>query len=255
MKVSIVTVTYNSEATVRDTLESVLAQTYGDIEHIVVDGASDDHTLDIVQELEPVYGGRLRWVSERDGGIYDAMNKGIDMATGDVVGFLNSDDYFTSPDVVAKMSEGFAGDLDAVYGDVHYVDPKNLTRCTRYYSSRKFSRRRMLLGYMPAHPSFYCRKSVYNRFGAFDTDFKVAADFEQLLRAIYVNRISTRYIPMDFVTMRRGGASTAGLQSHLRIMLDHFKAYRKNGIRAAICLDPLRYIMKVWEVFFQNRLR
>ena len=249
MKISIVTATFNSGATLRDTIKSVLGQTYRDFEHLIIDGGSKDDTLDIVREYEPQYGGRLRWVSERDRGIYDAMNKGIAMATGDVVGILNSDDFYTSDTVLQAVANAMREQsVDAVYGDIHYVDEHDLTRCTRYYSSAGFRRWKMRLGWMPAHPSFYCRKKIYERYGTFDISFKIGADFENLLRLIYVNRINTRYLPMDFVTMRSGGASTSGLKSHRQILSDHLRAYRKNGIRSNVLLESLRYAAKVGEI-------
>ncbi len=188
MKISVITATFNSGKTLRDTIESVLRQTYRDIEYIIVDGASRDDTLDIIREYEPRFGGRMRWISEPDRGIYDAMNKGIGMATGAVVGLLNSDDFYTDECVLERVAAEIM-DVDAVYGDIHYVDDGDLTKCVRYYSSKGFRRWKMRMGFMPAHPSFYCRRTVYTRFGLFDTDFRVAADFEQLLRLIYLGRI------------------------------------------------------------------
>lgn len=246
MKISIITATWNSGATLRDTMESVLSQDYSDFEHIIVDGNSKDCTLDIIRELEPRYGGKLRWTSEPDKGIYDAMNKGVMMASGDVVGLLNSDDFFASTDVLSTVDQEIRK-FDAVYGDVRYVNPDNLSRCVRHYSSASFRRWKMLMGFMPAHPSFYCRRTVYSRFGLFDTDFKVAADFEQLLRLIYVNRIFIKYVNKDFVTMRTGGVSTSGLQSHKRILADHLRAYRKNNVHSNILLESFRYIYRIWE--------
>lgn len=249
MKVSVITATWNSVATLRDTLESVLGQTYPHIEHIIVDGGSTDGTLELIREYEPRYNGRLRYVSEPDKGIYDAMNKGIGMAGGDVIGILNSDDFYTSPDTVETLvGELERQHVDAVYGDIHYVDNKDLDKSVRYYSSAGFRRWKMLLGFMPAHPSFYCRKEVYERFGLFKTSYKVAADFENLLRLIYVGRISTKYVPKDCVTMRTGGASTSGLASHRRIMADHVRAYRENRVRSNALLDSLRYVYKVAEI-------
>ena len=249
MKISIVTATYNSGATLRDTMESVLRQTYTQIEHIIVDGASTDNTMDIVRELEPLYQGRLRYVSEPDCGIYDAMNKGIAMATGDIIGILNSDDFFTADTIVATLAAELADqEIDAVYADVHYVDDADLSRSVRYYSSRTFRPWMMKLGFQPAHPTFYCRKSVYDRHGSFDINFRVAADFEHLLRLIYIQRIPTRYIPLDCVAMRTGGASTSGVKSHLRILSDHLKAYRKNGVNSNLFLDASRYVYKASEV-------
>ncbi len=249
MKISIITTTFNSGATIRDTMESVLSQSYPDFEHIIVDGASKDNTLDIVRELEPRYGGRLKWISERDRGIYDAMNKGIGMATGDVVGILNSDDFFTGPGILSKVAMEFKDDdVDAVYGDIHFVNSDDLSHCVRYYSSSRFARWQMLFGIQPAHPSFYCRRSVYSELGAFDIAFPVAADFEHLLRLIYIHRIRTRYIRTDFVTMRTGGASTNGLRSHLRILRDHYRAYNKHGLVMAQLFDWLRYPVKVMRL-------
>lgn len=203
MTISIITATFNSGATLRDTIESVLAQDYNDIEYIIVDGASKDNTLDIIREYEPRFNGRMRWISEPDKGLYDAMNKGIMMATGDVVGILNSDDFYSSTDILSTVAREIT-DVDAVYGDIHYVDPSDLTKPVRRYSSRSFCPWMMRLGFMPAHPSFYCRRSAYQSAGLFDTSFRVAADFEQLLRLIFINRIKTRYLPVDFVTMRTG---------------------------------------------------
>ena len=249
MRISVITATYNSGRTIGDTLESVLRQTYSDVELIVVDGASRDDTMDVVRRYEPRFGGRLRWTSEPDRGIYDAMNKGIARATGDVIGILNSDDFYTSDTVLERVAEAMAGgDIDAVYGDIHYVRDGDLRRCVRYYSSRPFRRWMMRLGFMPAHPSFYCRREVYERCGTFDTTYRVAADFENLLRLIYVNRIRTCYLPADFVTMRTGGASTSGLSSHRQIMRDHLRALRSNGVWSCTPLLGLRYIYKIWEV-------
>ena len=246
MKISIITATYNSGATLRDTLESVLRQDYEDFEHLIIDGCSKDNTLEIIKEFEPRYGGRLKWVSEPDKGIYDAMNKGIIMAAGEVVGILNSDDFYTSSDVLSTIN-GEIKDSDAVYGDIHYVAPEALSKPVRYYSSSSFRRWKMRLGFMPAHPSFYCRRIVYSRYGLFDTDFKVAADFEQLLRLIYVNGIVIKYIEKDFVTMRTGGVSTSGFESHKRIFQDHMRAYKKNGISSNIFFESLRYVYRITE--------
>ena len=249
MTISVITATYNSGATLRDTLESVLRQNFRDFEHIVVDGGSKDNTLAIVREYEPLYGGRLRWVCELDKGIYDAMNKGIRMAMGDVVGILNSDDFYTSNDVLECVAKAMSDpNVDAVYGDVHFVRDGDLSRCTRYYTSRPFHRSWMRFGFMPAHPSFYCRKAVYEKYGAFDLSYKVAADFENLLRMIFVHRIRTRYLHKDFVTMRTGGASTSGLRSHEQIMHDHLRALKQNGIYSNLFFLGLRYPYKIGEI-------
>lgn len=224
----------NSAETVRDTFDSVLRQEYKDYE-LVVDGGSKDETISIIKEYEKRFisirdeglGIRdayptMKWISGPDKGLYDAINKGIAMATGDVVGILNSDDFYTSFDVLQAVENAFAKhpEIDAVYGDIHYVKQDDLTELVRYYSSKSFRRSWMRAGFMLAHPSFYCKKSVYERFAKkmsdeglgmreypqyFDTSYKVAADFENLLRMIFVGRIKTHYIWKDFVTMRTGG--------------------------------------------------
>lgn len=254
MKISVVTATYNSAATVEDTLKSVVSQTFGNVEHIVVDGGSSDATMEIVKRYADIYRSRgleLKWISEPDRGIYDAMNKGIALASGDVVGLLNSDDFYTVPTALDRIASEFSAageDIDAVYGDIHYVNPERLGKCVRYYSSRHFSRERMRMGFMPAHPSFYCRREIYSKYGLFDISFKIAADFEQLLRLIYIHGIKTRYIPADFVTMRTGGASSSGFSSHRRIYAEHRRAYHKNGVNSNFFLESIRYLYKIVEV-------
>lgn len=249
MKVSIITATYNSEKTLRHTLESVLHQEYKNIEYIIVDGASKDGTLQMIKEYEEKFSGRMKYLSEPDKGLYDAMNKGLRMATGDVIGILNSDDFLNNAGIVGMIVENMkTASVDAVYGDVHYVDDKNLSKCVRYYSSRVFTRGLMRLGFMPAHPSFYCKAEIYRDKGLFNTSFKQAADFELLLRLIYCQSITTKYIQKDFVTMRVGGLSTSGLKSHKAIMNDHYRALRENKVYSNFFLLSLRYLYKVAEV-------
>ena len=254
MKISVITATYNSAATVRDTMESVLGQTHQDLEHIIVDGASADETLSIVASYAPRYGERLRIVSEPDSGIYDAMNKGVALATGDVVGLLNSDDFFTSREVLSAVAAAMDDEAcDAVYGDIHYVNGEDLGKPVRHYSSRIFRPWLMRLGFMPAHPSFYCRRSCYEALPPtpngryFDTSFRVAADFDILLRLILIRHIRARYLPLDFVTMRTGGASSSGLDSHRQIMGDHKRTLRQNGVWSCTPLLGMRYLYKLTE--------
>ncbi|MBW9204170.1 glycosyltransferase [Bacteroidales bacterium SW292] len=250
LKISIVTVSFNSEKTLADTIYSVLSQTYPDIEYILVDGSSKDNTLDIIRTYESQFNGRMKWISEPDRGLYDAMNKGIRMATGDVVGILNSDDFFTSNDVLEKVAEGFAdNDVNAVYGDIHFVRSDDLNRCVRYYSSRIFRRGLMRLGFIPAHPSFYCRRECFEKYGCYKTDYKIAADFDLLLRFIYVHRIRIKYLPVDMVTMRLGGASTSGLKSRMTGMKEHLRSFRENGVKTNRFLLSLRYFYKLTEYF------
>lgn len=247
MKISLITVTYNSAKTLPDTIQSVLSQSYSNIEYIIIDGASQDNTIDIVKEYEPLFNGQMHWISEKDDGLYDAINKGIAMATGDVVGILNSDDFFTSPTVIEEIANNFSEEIDAVYGDVHFVNSTDLARPIRYYSSKIFRSSLMKLGFMPAHPTFYCRKSCYDKYGLYKTDFKIAADFDLLLRFIYVHHISLKYLPLDMVTMRVGGASTNGLKSHVCIMKEHLRSFKENGLKSNFFLLSLRYFYKLSE--------
>ena len=250
MKISLITVTYNSDTTLKTTFDSILEQSHINYEYIVVDGASKDNTVALIKEYEPRFKNKIKWISEPDKGLYDAMNKGIQMATGDIIGILNSDDFFTSNHILQEVSETFEKNkkLDAVYGDVHFVNPDNLEKCIRYYSSKVFKRGLMRLGFMPAHPSFYMRKACFEKYGLYKTDYKIAADFEYLLRVIFKHKIRTQYIPVDMVTMRIGGASTSGLKSHMKIMKEHLKAFRENEIYTNAFLLSLRYFYKIGEL-------
>ena len=254
MKISIITATFNSGRTLRDTIESVLRQTYTDFEYIIKDGGSKDDTLEIVGEYAPQFGDRLKIVSAPDKGIYDAVNTGLQMATGEVIGILSSDDFYTSDDALLTIADAFAmNDTDATYGDIHFVDDDDLTKMVRYYSSAVFKRSFMRYGLMPAHPSFYCKREVYEKYGAFDTSYRIAADFENLLRLIYIHRVKTLYIPKDFVTMRTGGASTAGFTSRMKIMREHLLAMKKNGVYSNFFLLSLRYFYKIYELMRGGR--
>ena len=248
MKISIITAVYNSGSTIEDTIKSVLGQTYPDIEYIVVDGYSQDSTMDIVRSYEPLFDGRMRWVSEKDGGIYDAMNKGIKMATGDLVGILNSDDYFTSNDVIERMAKAFSdSSIDAVYGDVHFIHEENPEKCVRYYSSKHFHPRWLRFGFMPAHPSFYCRRETYQKVGLYKTDYKIGADYDMMVRLFLLHHINARYLPIDFVTMRTGGASTRDLKSRIQLIRDDIRACRENGIYTNIIMISTKFLYKIFE--------
>lgn len=251
MKVSIITVAFNSAATIAHCMQSVLDQSYSNIEYIVVDGLSKDNTLNIVREFEPLFAGKMRWISENDNGIYDAMNKGLHMATGDVVGILNSDDFFTDNDVIEKVVQAFTDDnIDAVYGDVHFVRETNLSRCVRYYSSAGFRPWWLRFGIMPAHPSFYARKEVFQKAGLYKTDYKIGGDFEMMVRLFKRFDIKTKYLPMVFVTMRMGGASTKNVGSRLTLLREDTRACRENGVYTHPLLICLKYFYKVLEFRF-----
>lgn len=247
MKISIITVTYNSSRTIEDTIKSVLQQSYKDYEYLVIDGGSQDETIDIIKSYEPEFNGRLRWISESDKGMYDAMNKGIKMASGDVVGILNSDDYYTTANVLSEIVKVFAdSNIDAVYGDIHFIRDGQPERCVRYYSSRLFHRRWLRYGFMPAHPSFYARHTIYDNAGLYKTDYKIGADYEMMVRLFHGHRIKAKYLPMDFVTMRTGGASTRNVQSRLTLIKEDVRACRENGLYTNSFLISIKFFYKVF---------
>lgn len=249
MKISIITATYNSESTLSDTVSSVLKQTYPDIEYLIIDGASTDGTIDLIDSYEPLFNGKLKWISEKDQGIYDAMNKGLRMATGDVIGILNSDDYFTRIDIIEKIATHFKDEeIDAVYGDIHFIKNGKPNKCTRYYSSERFSPCWLRFGFMPAHPSFYARRSVYQRAGYYKTDYKIGADFEMMVRLFKRYNLRAKYLKMDFVTMRTGGTSTRNINSRLTLLQEDVRACKENGVYTNLLLICIKYLYKVFEL-------
>ena len=235
MKISVITVCYNSIATLQDTLESILRQTYPDMESIVVDGASKDGTVELIEKYSHQFSGRMKWLSEPDKGIYDAMNKGISMATGDIIGFLNADDYYQDGGVLETIAEAFARHgADAVHGNLHYINgAREIVRTWRGTEYRPGSFQR---GWSPAHPTFYCKRDCFTRYGGFDPAIGSAADFELMLRFIEKNHISTAYIDRDMVFMRTGGSSTAGLRAILRNTRQNKQAFRKNNLPLPVAL-------------------
>lgn len=230
MKISVITVCRNSMATLQDTLESILRQIYPDVECIVVDGGSKDGTVRLIEKYSHQFSGRMKWISEPDKGIYEAMNKGIDMATGEVIGFLNADDYYYDTNVLYHIATTFAAHprTDAVHGNLYYInDAREIVRTWR---GREYSPGAFQRGWSPAHPTFYCKKDCFTRYGGFDPSISSAADFELMLRFIEKKRISTTYIDYDMIFMRTGGSSTAGLRAILRNTRQNKQAFRKNGI-------------------------
>lgn len=250
MKVSIITITYNSAITLRDTMEAVLSQTSKNIEYIVVDGASKDDTVKIIKEYESKFNGQMRWVSEPDKGLYDAMNKGIRMATSDIVGIINSDDFYHRTDVIAKVVEGFQENgIEAIYGDVRFVNPDNLDKTVRYYSSKHFSPQLFRYGFMPAHPTFFTYRRYFEEFGYYKTDYKIAADYELLIRFLYTHKLKSKYLPLDFMKMRMGGASTASIKSNILLNKEIVRACRENDIWTCMPLLFLKYFIKIFEFY------
>ena len=244
MKVSIITVSYNSARTIRETIESVLSQDYPNLEYLVVDGGSTDGTLSILRE----YADRItRWVSEKDQGMYDAMNKGIAMASGDVIGILNSDDTYMTKHVVSKMIQALtAAQADVVFADLILVDQHHPEKVLRYYDSGNFKPSKFRYGWMPAHPTVFIRKSIYDAVGPFATDYKIAADYEMLIRILAVHTASYCYVAKPIVRMRSGGASTAGWSRNLILNQEIVRACRANGIQTNMGLLLLKIPAKLW---------
>lgn len=251
MKISLITVTYNSSKTLSFTIQSVLNQIYSDIEYIIVDGASKDNTVSIIKEYEPKFNGRMKWISEPDKGLYDAMNKGIRMATGDLVGIINSDDFYHRADILQNVADAFKDkSVQAVYGDVRFVNDDNLDKTVRYYSSKSFSPKRFRFGFMPAHPTFFTYKKYFDEFGYYKMGYKIAADYELLTRFLYVHKLKCKYLPVDFMKMRTGGASTASIKSNWILNKEIVRACKENGIWTCMPLLFLKYFIKVFELVF-----
>ena len=243
MKLSLITVTYNSSKTLLDTFQSVLSQTYSDIEYIIVDGASKDNTVSIIKEYEPLFQGRMKWISERDKGLYDAMNKGIRMATGDVIGILNSDDLFMDDKVLADIATAFDEQTDAIFGNLYFVNQEDVNQIVRVWKGSPY--KSFKSGWHPAHPTFYVRREVYEKFGGFDTTFDVSADFELMLRLIEKHGIRTKYLDRYMVRMRMGGESTGSIKNIIRGNKNIFRAFRKNEIKVSPLYPVYRLLPKV----------
>lgn len=252
MKISVITVTYNSEKYLENTIKSVLDQKYKDYEYLIIDGESGDSTMDIVKRYEPLFEGRMRYVSEKDNGMYDAINKGILIASGDIVGIINSDDFFHRTDILDIVAHEFENNssTQAIYGDVRFVHPNNLDKTVRYYSSKNWRPWRFRFGFMPAHPSFYTYKENFEKYGYYKYDYHIAADYELLIRHLYNNKVPSKYIPLDFMKMRTGGRSTNGLKSNLILNREIIRACKENGIWTCMPLLLCKYFIKVFELIF-----
>jgi glycosyltransferase involved in cell wall biosynthesis len=242
-RVSVITACRNSAKTIAGTLESVNNQSFQNIEHVVVDGASTDETLDIIHRF-PV----SKSISEPDKGIYDALNKGIALSTGDIVGFLNSDDIYADNDIIQCVVEQFmAHSLDAVYGDVAFIKGDDFDRVVRVYSSRRFHPSRIGWGWMPAHPALFVSREIFERRGAFKTDYHIAGDFEFVARAFSMPGFRYRYVPKVLVKMRMGGISTRGWRSTLLLNKEVLRACRENGIHTNYLKILSKYPIKAIE--------
>lgn len=253
MKVSIITATYNSAATVRDTIESILFQTHQDWELIIEDGFSKDDTLSIVREYEAQCKGRMHIFSERDEGLYDAMNRGIARASGDVIGILNSDDLYHDERVLEDINQAMEGQpVDCVYGDLEFVQADNTDIVVRIWKGSQHKKGAFLKGWHPAHPTFYARRECFEKYGAFNTDYAVSADFELMLRFIEKEQIPNAYLDRCFVKMRWGGESTGTLRNIIKGNRNILKAFRSNGLKPTRFYLVRRLAPKVWNMLKQK---
>lgn len=245
MKVSIITVVFNGAPTIKSCIDSILGQDYGEIEYIIVDGGSTDGTVELVKS----YGNRInQFVSEPDKGIYDGMNKGIKMATGDVIGILNADDFYASNTVISRIAEAMKLNLaDGAYGDLEYVDAVNHNLVKRNWKSGEYVANSFLNGWMPPHPTFFLKRSFYSQYGSFRLDLGSAADYELMLRMIHKIGIKLTYIPEVLVKMRVGGVSNSNLANRITANRNDRKAWKVNELKPhfyTLWLKPFRKVLQ-----------
>ncbi|SHI68228.1 glycosyltransferase family 2 protein [Cycloclasticus pugetii] len=248
MKVSIVTVCYNSSLVIRSSIDSVLSQSYTDIEYIIVDGGSNDGTLKIVNQ----FADQIQHViSEPDKGIYDAMNKGVELATGDIIGVLNSDDFYSSPDVISEVVNVFKHNegVALLFGNVDFVSERNLIKPVRKYSSFNFSPWKMRFGFMPAHPATFIKKAVYNEVGLYKVGYKIAADFDMFIRVLVKHKFKYTKLDKTLVRMRLGGASTSGFKSYWVSTKEIARSLNENGVYSNFWFVFLRLPIKFFQLF------
>ena len=267
MKISLITACYNSEATIRTAIESVLSQKGVDVEYIVVDGGSKDGTVNIIKEYAAKTNGQrlttndftFRWLSERDRGMYDAINKGIKMATGDIVGILNADDVLASDDTLAHIAAAFKPDIDALYADIRFVrtgdslETLRVAKTVRYCSAAKWRPWMFRFAAMVPHPSFYVRRECFAKLGNYSLDYRICADFELELRFLKLAKLKAVYLPECVVVMRMGGASTCGWRANMEINRQDLQALRAHGIWSCLPLIYLKYLFKMWGFVFKRR--
>lgn len=245
MKISVITVSYNSAATIERTIQSVLAQSGVSCEYIVVDGGSTDGTLEIIN----TYKNRIdKLICEKDKGIYDAMNKGIDAATGDIVAIINSDDFYTNADVLKKVLDCFTmGDIDACFGDIAYIDKHDPKRVVRRWKVGEYEEYKLSSGWIPPHPAFFVKRVWYDKLGGYDTRFKIAADYEWMLRCFLKGNIKLRYIKESLVYMRSGGYSALNIFQRIRGWRELRRAWTVNGKRPPFFFLTRRVTSKIHQ--------
>jgi glycosyltransferase involved in cell wall biosynthesis len=247
LKISIITVCYNSEKHIKTAIESVINQTYKNIEYIVVDGASKDSTVDIIKS----YGDKItKFVSERDKGIYDAMNKGFQMATGDYLAVINSDDFYMSNNAIESVvNELNKKQTDSLFADLIYVEENNTDKQVRYWKSNEFVKGSFKKGWHPAHPTFFVKNEIYKKYGYFDLSFKLAADFELMLRFLEKHQISSCYLPKPIIKMRLGGATNKNFKNIYNQNIECFRAFKVNDLSVSILYPLYRLLPKLIQFF------
>ena len=225
MKISIITACLNNQETIKQCLDSVASQTYSDIEHIVIDGKSTDNSLKIIGQYKHI----AKIISQKDSGVYFALNKGISISQGEIIGFVHADDFLSKNNIIEKIAQAFTKDneLDAIYGDLEYISADNKDKKIRYWKSEPFSQDKIQKGWMPPQPTFYARKKIYDKFGVFDTKFKISADYDLMLRFLS-EKIKTLYIPEVIVKMRIGGISNKNLKNIIQKSREDFLIIKKN---------------------------
>ena len=251
-KITIITVSYNSVHTIRDTIKSILSQDYNNIEYIIIDGGSRDGTISIIEE----YSAYINYyISEHDHGIYDAMNKGIKVATGDIVGILNSDDFYPNNFILSNVAKSFVQEkCDAIYGDLVYVNIKKTSKIVRYWQAGEYSTKKIKNGWMLPHPTFFVKLSIYNRFGLYDIDLKRAADYQMIVKLLYKHNITVHYIPMILVKMRIGGASNASIFDRLKANKEDGLAWSKTQLNKPWLVRIKKPLQKVRQYFLKPKL-
>ena len=249
MKVSIITVCFNSGATIEDTIKSVASQSYSDIEYIIVDGLSTDNTNVIVKKHLNIVNIHI---SEKDNGLYDAMNKGIQHASGDIIGILNSDDIFADDSIIEKVVNSIS-DNDCVFADIGFYKQDDLTKKVRHYSSKGFQLKHMSRGIMPAHPSLYVRRERYNEAGLYSTSYKIASDFDMVLRLFSLPNFKSVYLPFEFVKMRLGGVSTSGIKSNILLNKEILQSCRANHVHSSWLRILSKYPKKLLGFIFKRK--
>jgi glycosyltransferase involved in cell wall biosynthesis len=248
--ISIITACFNSEKHIINAIDSILSQTYDNIEYIIVDGGSTDKTIELIKSKEHLFKGKLKWISEADNGIYDALNKGVNLSTGDVIGFLHSDDFFSSVNIISEINECFKiTNCDGLYGDLQYVD--NNLKVIRYWKSEKFKSKLLYKGWMPAHPTLFLKNDIYKSIGEFNIKYEISADYDYILRVFRQNNYVFHYLPKVISIMRLGGASN--IRGNLiKKMKEDIQIIKHNKLRPYFIVFLLKNVLKIGQ-FIKNK--